>query len=128
MPWLLFHVEVVYFNLYIKSSPPYMRHDSLIYIYQSWNCHIFSLVTVLGNMYNLCKLHSLLCMNSNVWDEKIDCTDLAVSWAQANRKVGQKGVSFLKRSVSTIRFWQFIRQADPTELALIFYLKITFNT
>ena len=82
----------------------------------------------LGNMYNLCKLHSLICMSSNVCDEKIDCMDLAVGRAQANRKVGQKSISFLKRSVSTVRFWQFVRQANPTELALIFYLKITFNT
>ena len=35
-----------------------------IYIYQSCDCHIFSLVTVLGNMYNLCELHSLICMCS----------------------------------------------------------------
>ena len=35
-------------------------------------------------------------------DEKIDCTDLAVGQAQADRKVGQKSVSFLKRSVSTV--------------------------
>ena len=62
----------------------------------------------LGNMYNLCKLHSLICMSSNVCDEKIDCVDLAVGQAQADQKVRQKGISFLKRSVSTIRFWQFI--------------------
>ena len=82
----------------------------------------------LRNMYNLCKLHSLICMSSNMCDEKIDCMDLAVGQAQADQKVGQKGISFLKRSVLTIQFWQFVRQADPTELALIFYLKITFNT
>ena len=39
---------------------------SYIYIYQSHDCHIFSLVTVLGNMYNLCKLHSLICMCSDM--------------------------------------------------------------
>ena len=37
-----------------------------IYICQSCDCHIFSLVTVLGNMYNLCELHSLICMCSNM--------------------------------------------------------------
>ena len=67
-------------------------------------------------------------MSSNVCDEKIDYMDLAVGQAPANRKVRQKGISFQKRSVSTVRFWQFVRQADPTELALIFHLKITFNT
>ena len=37
-----------------------------IYICQSCDCCIFSLVTILGNMYNLCKLHSLICMCSNM--------------------------------------------------------------
>ena len=63
---------------------------------------IFSLVTVLRNMYNLCKLHSLICMSSNMCDEKIDCADVVVGQAQADRKVGQKSISFLKRSVSTV--------------------------
>ena len=67
-------------------------------------------------------------MSSDVCDEKIDCMDLAVGQAQADQKVGQKSISFLKRSVSTVQFWQFVRQADPMELVLIFYLKITFNT
>ena len=71
---------------------------------------------------------SFIIMNSNMCDEKIDCSDLAVGWAQADRKVVQKSVYFAKRSVSTVRLWQFIRQADPTELVLIFYLKITSNT
>ena len=53
----------------------------------------------LGNMYNLCKLHSLICMSSDMCDEKIDCMDLAVGRTQADQKVGQKSVSFLKRSV-----------------------------
>ena len=101
-----------------------MRHDSLIYIYVS---PLFSLVTVLRNMYNLCKLHSLICMSSDMCDEKIDCTDLAVGRAQADRKIGQKGISFLKRSVSTVRFLRFVRQANPMELALIFHLKITLT-
>ena len=61
-------------------------------------------------------------------DEKIDCTDLAVGWAQANQKVIQKSVYFAKRSVLTVRLWQFVQQADPTELALVFYLKITSNS
>ena len=37
-----------------------------IYICQSRDCRIFSLVTVLGNMYNLCNLHSLICMCRNM--------------------------------------------------------------
>ena len=65
---------------------------------------------------------SFIIMNSNMRDEKIDCSDLAVGQAQADQKIIQKSVSFMKRSVSTIRFWQFVQQADPTELALIFYL------
>ena len=71
---------------------------------------------------------SFIIMNSNVCDEMIDCSDLAVGQAQADRKAIQKSVSFAKRSVSTVRLWQFIQQADPTELALIFYLKIISNT
>ena len=71
---------------------------------------------------------SFIIMNSNVCDEKIDCSDLAVGRAQANQKAIQKSVYFAKRSASTIRLWQFVRQADPTELALIFYLKIISNT
>ena len=67
-------------------------------------------------------------MNSNVCDEKIDCSDLAVSWAQADQKAVQKSVYFAKRSVSTVRLWQFVQQADPTELVLMLYLKITSNT
>ena len=39
---------------------------SYIYICQSHDYHVFSLVTVLGNMYNLCKLHSLICMCSDM--------------------------------------------------------------
>ena len=86
-----------------------MRHDSLIHIYMSVMQLSHILIGYnLGNMYNLCKLHSLICMSSDMCDEKIDCMDLAVGWAQADRKVGQKGVSFLKRSVSTAHFWQFI--------------------
>ena len=71
---------------------------------------------------------SFTIMNSNVCDEKIDCSDLAVGRSQADRKAVQKSVYFAKRSVSTVRLWQFVQQADPTELALIFYLKITSNT
>ena len=71
---------------------------------------------------------SFIIMNSNVCDEKIDCSDLAVGQAQADQKAIQESVYFVKRSVSTIRLWQFIRQANPMELALIFYLKITSNT
>ena len=32
-------------------------HGPFLYICQSHDCHILSLVTVLGNMYNLCILH-----------------------------------------------------------------------
>ena len=71
---------------------------------------------------------SFIIMNSNMCDEKIDCSDLAVGQAQADQKAVQKSVYFMKRSVSTVRLWQFVRQADPTELVLIFYLKITSNT
>ena len=46
-----------------------------IYIYQSHDCHVFSLVTVLGNMYNLCELHSLICMCSGCHSLS-DCTFL----------------------------------------------------
>ena len=54
--------------------------------------------------------------------------DVAVSQAWADLKVGQKSVSFLKRSVLTVQLLQFVQPADPMELALIFYLKITFDT
>ena len=47
---------------------------------------------------------------------------------QADQKVIQKSVYFLKRSASTVRLLQCIRPADPTELALAFHLKITSNT
>ena len=39
---------------------------SYIYICQSHDCCIFLLVTILGNMYNLCKFHSLICMCSDM--------------------------------------------------------------
>ena len=71
---------------------------------------------------------SFIIMNSNMCDEKIDCSDLAVGRAHADRKAIQKSVYFTKRSVSTIRLWRFVRQADPTELALMFYLKIISKT
>ena len=45
---------------------------------------------------------SFIIMNSNVSDEKIDCSDLAVGQAQADRKVVQKSVYFAKRSASTV--------------------------
>ena len=61
-----------------------MRHDSLIYIY------IYIYIVMRGS------------------DEKIDCSDLAVGQAQADQKVIQKSVYFAKRSVSTIRLWQFV--------------------
>ena len=37
-------------------------HGPFIYIYQSHDCCVFSLVTVLGNMYNLCRLHYYACI------------------------------------------------------------------
>ena len=69
---------------------------------------------------------SFIIMNSNVCDEKIDCSDLAVGQAQADQKVIQKSVSFVKRSVSTIQLWRFVRQADPTELAAHILLENNF--
>ena len=47
---------------------------------------------------------------------------------KADRKIVQKSVYFAKRSVSTVRLLQTVRQADPTELALTIHLKITPNT
>ena len=60
---------------------PLPSHGPFIYIYigQSHDCCIFSLVTVLGNMYNLCKLHSLICMHSSMHSSchsLSDCTFL----------------------------------------------------
>ena len=40
---------------------------------------------------------SFIIMNSNVCDEKIDCSDLAVGQAQADRKVIQKSVYFTEK-------------------------------
>ena len=51
---------------------------------------------------------SFTIMNSNMCDEKIDCSDLAVGRAQANQKAIQKSVYFAKRSVSTVQLWQFV--------------------
>ena len=65
-------------NLSILTSLPQSIHI-YIYICQSHDCHILSLVTVLGNMYNLCKLHSLICMCSNMHSgchSLSDCTFL----------------------------------------------------
>ena len=53
-------------DLPILTSLPPVHSYIYIYICQSCDCHIFSLVTILGNMYNLCKLHSLICMCSNM--------------------------------------------------------------
>ena len=50
-----------------------------IYICQSRDCCVFSLVTILGNMYNLCELHSLICMCSDMHSSCYslsDCTFL----------------------------------------------------
>ena len=47
---------------------------------------------------------------------------------KADRKVVQKSVYFAKRSASTVRLLQPVRQADPMELALAIHLKITSNT
>ena len=54
-----------YKNDLSRMIAPFPMVHSYIYIYQSRDCHIFSLVTILGNMYNLCELHSLICMCSN---------------------------------------------------------------
>ena len=54
------------FSKMIALFPMVHSYIIYIYIYQSHDCHIFSLVTVLGNMYNLCKLHSLICMCSDM--------------------------------------------------------------
>ena len=44
-------------------------------------------------------------------------------------KVVQKSVSFTKRSVSTVQLLHRLHWlADSTELALLFYLKLTLNT
>ena len=47
---------------------------------------------------------------------------------KADRKIVQKSVYFAKRSMSTIRLLQSVRQANPTELVLAFHLKTTSNT
>ena len=48
-----------------KMIAPLPMVHSYIYIYQSHDCCISSLVTILGDMYNLCKRHSLICMCSS---------------------------------------------------------------
>ena len=55
-----------YKNDLSKMIAVFLMVHSYIYIYQSCDCHVFSLVTILGNMYNLCELHSLIYMCSDM--------------------------------------------------------------
>ena len=52
-----------------------MVHSYIYILCQSCDCHVFSLAAILGNMYNLCKLHSLICMCSGCHSLS-DCTFL----------------------------------------------------
>ena len=65
---------------------------------------------------------SFIIMNGSVCDERIDCSDLAVGRAQADQKSCTEKCSFRKKKCTDRT------TADPTELALIFYLKIISNT
>ena len=78
------------YTLYTYGTAEYYKSDlsnmisffpwSFIYIYvsQSCDCHVFSLVTILGNMYNLCKLHLLICMCSGCHSLS-DCTIIDIN-------------------------------------------------
>ena len=79
------------------KHPPYIKifcDKVTVNIYYSMHC-----VMVIRTTQSLC-------------DGTQDCTDVAVGWAQANRKVGQKSVYFAKRSVSTVRLLQSVRPAN----------------
>ena len=89
---------------------------SYIYIGQSRDCHIFSLVTVLGNMYNLCKLHSLICMHSGMHS---GCHSLSDLHSYTNMDMKQRWFFYCIEHKTRSLVVKFVACTHPSSFTII---------
>ena len=91
---------------------------SYIYICQSRDCCIFSLVNILGNMYNLCKLHSLICMCSNMHSGCHSLSDCTFLYKYGYETIG---INVAKREQICLPNNECLRLQCPVACIFLYY-------